>query len=80
MAQLNYYTYLSQVTLLIIIYLLYYCINKQIIIPRIVEKIKIKNYMFNLTTRSIDLENKSKITKKENTSYDLNKYYIKINK
>jgi hypothetical protein len=47
MAQLNYYTYLSQVTSLIIIYLIYFCINKQILIPTIVEKIKIKNYILN---------------------------------
>ena len=77
MAQLNYYTYLSQVTLLIIIYLFYYCINKQIIIPRIVEKIKIKNYILNLITKSIDLGKKS-----YPSTYikNYNKYYIKIKK
>lgn len=72
MAQLNYYTYLSQVTSLIIIYLLYYCINKQIIIPTIVEKIKIKNYIFNQLNNS-KLEIQPKIEKKEEK-----KYYIKI--
>lgn len=77
MAQLNYYTYLSQVTSLIIIYLLYYSINKQTIIPTIVEKIKIKNYILNQFNNS-----KLEI---ENTTLDLrsrvgieNKYYIKI--
>lgn len=44
MAQLNYYTYLSQASWLIIIYVLYYYYTKQNIIPRILEKIKIKNY------------------------------------
>ena len=57
MAQLNYYTYLSQATSLIILYIIYYSINKQTIIPRIVEKIKIKNY----------IKNKSTVRNKKNT-------------
>lgn len=43
MAQLNYYTYLSQSTWLIITYIIYIIIIKQRIIPRIVEIIKINN-------------------------------------
>lgn len=41
MAQLNIYTYLAQATGLIIIYIIYYIIIKQEIIPGILEKIRI---------------------------------------
>jgi ATP synthase subunit 8 len=76
MAQLNYYTYLSQATSLIIIYIFYYYINKQIIIPRIVEKIKIKNY---INKKSINFINTPHpkgcgVTGQENKF----KYFIKI--
>ena len=74
MAQLNYYTYLSQATSLIIIYLIYYYINKQIIIPGIVEKIKIKNYISNKI-----INNKPSQLLYSNINNINLKYYNKIN-
>lgn len=46
MAQINMYTYLNQITWMIIIYSVYYIIMKVRIIPRINYKMKIRNKIF----------------------------------
>lgn len=48
MAQLNIYTYLSQSTWLVIIYIIYYIYLKQIVLTRILEKRRIINKYRNL--------------------------------
>lgn len=63
MAQLNYYTYLSQASWLIIIYIIYYIYTKQNIIPGILEKIKINNYYKQINKSIKEISKDIKLTK-----------------
>lgn len=44
MPQINIFTYLSQTTWTILLFVLYYINMKQIILPSLLETIKLKNY------------------------------------
>lgn len=52
MPQINVYTYLSQASWALIIFIIYYINMKQIILPSILEKIRIRYYLFNSQTNS----------------------------
>lgn len=85
MAQLNYYTYLSQASWLIIIYIIYYIYTKQNIIPGILEKIRIKNYYIEIKkSRNISLDEKNTYTPYPISNIvrnsKLTKYFIFLNK
>ena len=69
MAQLNYYTYLSQCTWLIIIFFIYYYNLKQKIFPGLVEKIKVTNFFKDLNTQT-------KVLNNTKTSKSHGKYFL----
>lgn len=48
MPQLNLYTYLSQVTWLIIIFSIYYYYMKQVVLTSLLEKLKLRSLKSNL--------------------------------
>jgi hypothetical protein len=52
MPQINVYTYLSQASWVLIIFIIYYINMKQILIPSILEKIRIRYFLFNSQTYS----------------------------
>lgn len=62
MPQLNNYTYLSQITWLIILFSIYYIIYKRNILPKILEKRRIENNYINIRNKI----NKEPIYIKEN--------------
>lgn len=61
MPQINIYTYLSQTTWTLILFVLYYINMKQVLLPSLLETIKIKN-------------NSIQNTSETNTSTLINKY------
>lgn len=52
MPQINIYTYLSQTSWTIILFIIYYINMKQILIPLLLENIKLKNFNFNKKSKS----------------------------
>lgn len=67
MPQINFYTYLSQTTWLIIIFYLFYYMMKQYLLPAIFENIKLKNLNKN-TIKS--LENNNLVSNNANAIYN----------
>ena len=66
MPQINFYTYLSQTTWIIILFYLFYYLMKQYILPLVYENIKLKNLTINKT-----IENKQfNSTSSFNTTYN----------
>lgn len=65
MPQINIYTYLSQTTWTLILFVLYYINMKQVLLPSLLETIKIKNNSIQNTSES----NTSSLINKYNNKY-----------
>lgn len=75
MPQINVFTYLSQTSWTIIIFILYYINMKQIIIPSIIEIIKLKNNSILILSGNSHSKNLASGLK---NNYMLNSEYLKI--
>lgn len=69
MAQLNIYTYLSQITWTIIIFMLILYIMKKVILPTILENIVIKNLFLKNKSFSINYNTYNKILNNYSKSF-----------
>lgn len=69
MPQINIFTYLSQTTWTILLFIIYYINMKQVLLPSLLETIKLKNNY--ITTKNKDIKFNKEISKYSNKYLNL---------